>query len=59
MRRVVMDKPVKPETEKLETKKPYTKPTLTDYGTVRELTQTVGIHGSRDGGPPGANRSGI
>ena len=49
-----MDKPVK-----LELKKPYSKPTLTVYGTVRELTQSVGIHGTRDFGPPGANRTGI
>jgi hypothetical protein len=49
-----MDKPVKPET-----KKPYTKPTLTAYGTVRELTRTTGIHGTRDGGAPGSNRTGI
>jgi hypothetical protein len=49
-----MDKPVKPEP-----KKPYSKPTLTIYGTVRELTQSVGIHGTRDGGPPGATRTGI
>jgi hypothetical protein len=42
-----MDKP-----DKRETKKPYSKPTLTVYGTVRELTQSVGIHGQRDGGTP-------
>ena len=46
--------PVRPEA-----KKPYTKPTLSDYGTVRELTQTSGIHGTRDGGAPGSNRTGI
>jgi hypothetical protein len=40
-----MGKPVK-----LEPKKPYSKPTLTLYGTVRELTQKVGAHGSTDGG---------
>jgi hypothetical protein len=33
-----------------ETKKPYSKPTLTVYGTVRELTQAVGRNGRRDGG---------
>jgi hypothetical protein len=32
-----------------EPKKPYSKPTLTTYGTVRELTQSVGTHGSFDG----------
>jgi len=40
-----MGKPVK-----LEPKKPYSKPTLTVYGTVRELTQNVGVHGTLDGG---------
>jgi len=49
-----MDKPVKPKT-----KKPYSKPKLTIYGTVRELTQSGGTHGTRDGGPPGSSRTGI
>ena len=40
-----MGKPVK-----REPKKPYSKPTLTLYGTVRELTQRVGRSGRRDGG---------
>jgi hypothetical protein len=40
-----MDKPVK-----REKKKPYSKPTLTVYGTVRELTQTVRNRGQLDGG---------
>jgi hypothetical protein len=31
-------------------KKPYSKPTLTVYGTVRELTQSIGNSGQRDGG---------
>jgi len=35
---------------KLEPKKPYSKPTLTVYGTVRELTQHVGARGNSDGG---------
>jgi len=39
-----MGKPVKPEA-----KKPYSKPTLTVYGTVRELTQSNGPRGARDG----------
>jgi len=39
-----MGKPVK-----WEPKRPYSKPTLTVYGTVRELTQTVGHTGSMDG----------
>jgi hypothetical protein len=40
-----MGKPVK-----RETKKPYSKPTLTVYGTVRELTQKVGASGNADRG---------
>ena len=47
-----MGKPVK-----RETKKPYSQPTLTVYGTVRELTQKVGIRGTADGGRPGANKT--
>ncbi len=39
-----MHKPVK-----REPKKPYSKPTLTVYGTVRELTQGTGQNGRRDG----------
>jgi hypothetical protein len=35
---------------KRETKKPYSKPTLTVYGTVRELTQRRGNRGRLDGG---------
>ena len=44
-----MGRPVKREPKKL-----YSKPTLTVYGTVRELTQKVGQTGSPDGGtfPP-------
>jgi len=38
-----MVKPVK-----RETKKPYSKPSLTVYGTVRELTQTRGARGQKD-----------
>lgn len=41
-----MVKPVK-----REPKKPYSKPTLTVYGTVRELTESQGARGHRDGGP--------
>jgi hypothetical protein len=40
-----MQKPVK-----REPKKPYSKPTLTVYGTVRELTQRNGNRGQKDGG---------
>jgi len=35
---------------KREEKKPYSKPTLTVYGTVRELTQRTGRNGKADGG---------
>ena len=38
-----MVKPVK-----REAKKPYTKPKLTLYGTIRELTLRVGAHGHAD-----------
>ena len=34
---------------KREPKKPYSKPTLTVYGTVRELTQGGGSRGQIDG----------
>ena len=37
---------------KREPKKPYSKPSLTVYGTIRELTQSVGTHGTRDAGIP-------
>jgi hypothetical protein len=33
-----------------EIKKPYSAPALTIYGTVQELTQTVGLRKTRDGG---------
>jgi hypothetical protein len=49
-----MDKPVKPVL-----KKPYSPPTLTVYGTVRDLTQNVGTVGSLDGGGFPRNRSAI
>jgi hypothetical protein len=38
-----MAKPVK-----RETKRPYSKPTLTVYGTIRELTQQTGPNGGKD-----------
>jgi len=40
-----MDKPVE-----REPKKPYSKPLFTVYGTVQELTKTVGRGGHPDGG---------
>ena len=33
-----------------ETKKLYTTPVLTIYGTVQELTQTTGLRATKDGG---------
>jgi hypothetical protein len=33
-----------------EPKKPYSKPTLIVFGTVRDLTQMVGTGGKKDGG---------
>jgi hypothetical protein len=44
---------------KRETKRPYSKPKLTVYGTVRELTQSVGTHGNRDGGRPPHHKSAV
>ena len=38
------------ESVKHKPKKPYQKPTLTVYGTVRDLTQKVGPRGLMDGG---------
>jgi hypothetical protein len=51
-----MGKPVKGEP-----KRPYSKPTLTVYGTVRELTQKKGHTGNLDGQTiPGLpNKTGI
>ena len=46
------------EPVKREPKKPYSKPTLTAYGTVRELTQTTGRNGRADGGNPRSARHG-
>jgi len=47
------------KTVKRETKKPYSKPTLTVYGTVRELTQNLGSRGQIDGGSSRAPRTHI
>jgi len=38
------------EPVKREAKKPYSKPKLTVYGSVRELTQSQGARGQLDGG---------
>jgi hypothetical protein len=37
----------------------YSKPTLIDYGTIHELTKAVGGTGSRDGGSPPKDRTGV
>jgi hypothetical protein len=35
---------------RIKQEKPYVKPTLTIYGTVRDLTKTTAPHGQLDGG---------
>jgi hypothetical protein len=38
------------KTVRTKREKPYSKPTLTTYGTIRELTKNVGFNGQLDGG---------
>ena len=38
-------------------KKPYRPPTLARWGTLRDITQTVGRNGNKDGGDPRYGRS--
>ena len=45
----VMNRPV--------VKKPYKAPVLTQWGTLRDITQTVGQNGKQDGGGPGGFRN--
>ena len=33
-----------------ETKKPYHKPEIVDYGSIREITRNLGSKGNTDGG---------
>jgi hypothetical protein len=40
-------------------KKPYSPPVLTVYGTVRELTQHIGRHGSADHGAGARNKTDV
>jgi hypothetical protein len=40
-------------------KKPYSTPKLTNYGTVRQLTENVGMHGHRDNQRMPPNRTHI
>lgn len=49
-----MDKP-----EKADSKKAYSSPRLTVYGTVRDLTRDVGRHGAKDGGAAPTIRTSI
>lgn len=37
-------------------KKPYTAPALLEWGTLRDLTQSVGATGGPDGAKKGTNR---
>jgi hypothetical protein len=39
------------KTDHNEQTKPYSRPTLVIYGTVQELTKSVGIHGMPDSNP--------
>jgi hypothetical protein len=39
-----------PRPVKRDIKKPYSSPLITVYGTVRELTQKIGLRGRSDGG---------
>jgi hypothetical protein len=47
------------EPVKRETKKPYSKPAFTVYGTVRELTKHVGHTGATDKPGGGANKTNL
>ena len=38
------------ETQEHETKKPYHKPQVIEYGTTREITRNAGSKGNLDGG---------
>ena len=49
-----MDRPTNP---KPEPKEPYSTPELTIYGTIEELTKSVGAHGSADGATVGPFRT--
>ena len=48
-----------PKPVKRDNKKPYSSPIITVYGTVRELTQKIGIHGNSDGGRSPRSRTHI
>jgi len=45
------------KTSKPEPKEPYSTPKLTTYGTIQQLTKSVGVHGSPDGATMGAFRT--
>lgn len=47
------------DTKDVQAKKPYEAPVLVRWGTLRDLTQSVGARGSSDGGRKGnQNRTG-
>jgi hypothetical protein len=46
------------ETSNKPSRKPYQPPKLLVYGDLKEMTLARGIHGQRDGGGRGANRTG-
>jgi hypothetical protein len=45
-----------PNTSTTKTKKPYTAPSLVEWGTLRDLTQSVGSTASSDGATKGTRR---
>jgi hypothetical protein len=48
------------KTDRKQPPKPYSKPTLTTYGTVHEHTKSLGPNGMVDsGGPIGHNKTSI
>jgi hypothetical protein len=49
----------KPEIYSKTKQEIYSKPTLTDYGTIHELTKSLGMDGSRDGGSPPADKTAV
>jgi hypothetical protein len=43
--------------ERIDPKKPYTKPTLVVYGQIRDLTKAVGGTGMNDGNTTGRTKT--
>ncbi len=52
----IQSEPIRPTDAKIA-RKPYHKPELMVYGDIRELTQTVGNMGAKDGGSGNTSRS--